>query len=64
MVQYLTKLYGVASGVISGKEIFLQMKNVSDDSELLEGETEAVEVDESLFDDLDELCLDDELDIS
>ena len=45
-----------------GKEIFLQMKNISDDSELLEGEEEAVEVDESLFEDLDDLELEDELD--
>lgn len=36
------------------------MKTVSDDSELLEGEVEAVEVDESLFDDVEELELEDE----
>ena len=36
------------------------MKTVSDDAELLEGEVEAVEVDESLFDDVEDLVLDDE----
>ena len=44
-----------------GREIFLQMKNISDDSELLEGESEAVEVDESLFEALDDLDLEEDL---
>ena len=39
----------------------MQMKHISDDSELLEGESEAVEVDESLFENLDDLELDEEL---
>jgi len=45
----------------AGREIFLQMKNISDDAELLDGESEAVEVDESLFEALDDLELEEEL---
>ncbi|CAK8678857.1 RWD domain-containing protein 1-like [Clavelina lepadiformis] len=47
---------------LSGKEVFQQMKVEIDDAELLEGEQEAVEVDESLFEDLDDLELDDDED--
>jgi len=45
---------------MTGKQIFLLKKNISDDSEvLLSGEDEPVEVDESLFEDLEDFDLDD-----
>nr|XP_002128914.1 RWD domain-containing protein 1-like [Ciona intestinalis] len=47
---------------LSGKEIFLQSGDIEDESALLAGE-EAVEVDESLFEELDDIDLDDEFDI-
>lgn len=45
---------------MTGKEIFMKKGNLADDCEVLEGE-EAVEVDESLFEDIDDLELEDEL---
>ena len=49
--------------LVSGKQLFLQ-DNTFDDSDVrfLEEESDNVEVDESLFDDLDDLDLDGELD--
>lgn len=44
---------------LSGKQIFLSKKNIVDDSEVLSGEEEPVEVDESLFEDLEDFDLDD-----
>ena len=53
---------------LTGKQVFLLKKNISDDSEvLLSGEEEPVEVDESLFEDLEDFDLGDsenELDVS
>ena len=45
---------------LSGKQIFMSKKNIVDDSEtLVMGEEEPVEVDESLFEDLEDFDLDD-----
>lgn len=46
---------------MTGKELFLSDKNIIED-EILEGETAGVTIDESLFEDLDDLDLEDDPD--